>query len=317
MDDLALTLSAPFVAARTEIDDAFTHGFVSRTEADGLIAAEAFIDDNARQLALDFPGQILAVVVDDSVAGGFAIYPAATVFEADCLAERFGDGAPHIVFDPNTGSGVPPRAPASDADLQAMLVRLQAFLDDKPVKPATGPDDDDKGPAIKPGDLEKLISDAAVQAGENAILTISCPETVRSQPYTGCFVKAGKGVAFGRFLIDSGSQVSVITEGTLKRVMAAGGKPTKLKPLKVGGIGGTTTVQRYSGITMRFVRDDGKGGKEYVNCDQPVIIGPANIIGTDQLMKTGSVMVWDPTNGTVEVNPRPVKAAPGKATKPK
>jgi len=57
---------------------------------------------------------------------------------------------------------------------------------------------------------------------------------------------------------------------------------------------------------MSFTRDKSDGsGVEKVDCDIPVAVITSDILGMDQLKKTGTTLGFDPSSGDVTLKGRP------------
>lgn len=270
------------IAAR----DAADKGLLSADEAEGWILADDFAEANFDMLLEDNPGKSVAVTFDAETES-FGTYVGDDDGEAIETVRQFST-SPWVLV-----SNTPFHGDLAD-DLPEETLELVDGVEGELGELAEL--EDAELPAAVQGALETL---EILFAGTDATVMIG------NRPYTVGIFDGGKKPVIKTYLIDTGASVSAISEANFKKIMAAGNKlkPAGSKKLKTAG--GVKEVKFYKG-KMRFLRDkaDGKGA-ELVDCDIPVAVVTSNILGMDQLKKTGTTISFDPSSGNVELKARP------------
>jgi hypothetical protein len=106
--------------------------------------------------------------------------------------------------------------------------------------------------------------------------------------------KNGKAVTIStEWLIDTGADISKLRADNAAHFDLV---PTGTIARGTGG----GMMFAYSGLTMRFKREDRNGTEEWVECALAVAVGASgsNIIGMDQLAEVGCTIEWNPATRT-------------------
>lgn len=102
------------------------------------------------------------------------------------------------------------------------------------------------------------------------------------------------------YLIDTGANESMIS---LANVVGTDIRIVGVVVARTAG--GTVQMLKIGGSTMTFPVEPKGGGKPTdTDCDVPVALGSIDILGTDQLRATGTVLIFDPAGDTVRLERR-------------
>lgn len=294
--------SAPIEA---QLGDSIGKGFISGADADRLLAADRWLNENWDRLSEEFPGQAVTVVQDDSIDTGFATYVGDSSLESENKARQFSPNVPFVTLEPRLFA----RDPSLLANEIAGLVDL---LNDAMKQVA------DARPTLRKGDadgkgedamkelievLEKLRKDGKL--GDDKLVEILPPQLVGGGSFVGGVVADGGGHENIKIWhIDTGASVSCITKENFERLQKKGAKPKQEGEVEVSTADGVKKYPKYSGLPMSFGRKNKKGKSELVKCDVPLIVASADLLGLDQLKNTGTKLIIDPAGNSVELAER-------------
>jgi hypothetical protein len=255
--------------------DAASKGLLSPDAAEKWILADEFVQQHRAALIKTHPGKAIAVAVDDGQPSGFATYLANSDGEAVALAVQLSAQSPFVLIPIGK---MPISADIANVGAEAQLPIL--------VLPVTQ------------DDAKKLVeTDGKTYLG------------LSGNPYTtGAFVTAdGKALEKKEYLIDTGASLSAISEENLEKMIKAGAKLEPAGDIDAQTGTGKAKIKMVKGGAMSFKRTtEGGDATESVVCDLPVMVIPKiNILGVDQLKKTGTTLAFDPAGGTAELKARP------------
>lgn len=264
--------------------DAASKGLLSPDAAERWILADAYVQRHRADLTRVHPGKAIAVAMDEGQASGFATYAADADGEAVAQAVQFSPDSPFVLI-PVGQIPIDSNVAVQDEEEEPQLPLL--------VLPVTQ------------DDARKLVdSDGKTYLGRSG------------NPFTtGAFVTGdGKALEKKEYLIDTGASLSAISEENLEKMTKAGAKLEPAGDIDAQTGKGKARIKMVKGGAMVFKRttEDGKG-TESVTCDLAVMVIPKiDILGVDQLKKTGTKLDFDPASGTAELKARPTPKAPGK-----
>jgi hypothetical protein len=282
-------------------------GHITAANAESLIRTSDWVDENRQALFDRFPGQAISVVWDPTLDPQFATYVADTSFAAEAKAQQQSPDLPFVTIDQaariSTLAGPTPLNVIPD--LRMLLLRRQDGKANK--KQGDDKDADGKRGDDKDEENNKAISESTDEELAKT-LKVVCSKTSLA-PYAQGLVKIADGNCVLKIWgVDSQATNSSISKANFKLLEKKGAKLEKKGVAKgVATPSGVVDFDKYSGITMRFPRDDGAGKKEIASCTEPFIVTEADILGADQLKATKTRLIWDPSAGTAELQKRPAK----------
>ena len=306
----------PAVPMEIRMEDSVRKGYISSKNAKLLAATCQWVDENSKALFRQFPGQAICVVPDRSLERGFATYVSDTGYAAEAKARQFSPGAPFVMLDP--GAWAPQYAGLVPPELLLLFdgddkPNGKPKLDEGGGKKEVGKKEGDQDEAKKEEEeakanaLDKGVSEDTDEELAHS-LKVACGKTTLA-PFVSGLVQIAKGnCVFKVWAIDSQSTNSSISAANFKRLEKKGAKFEQKGVAKnVQTPNGPADFPKYTGVTMRFPRDDGSGKTEIVTCTEPFIVTTADILGGDQLKATGTRLIWDPASGTAELQKSPKK----------
>lgn len=302
------------------LDDSVRKGYLSASAAQSLFLTSTWVDENRESLTEKFPGLAICVVPDPTLGGGFATYVGGTGFIAESKARQFSPNVPYVLLDP--AARISHYIGPVPMDVALLVPPL---LEDGDKPGGKGGAKDDKGgdnPKDQPTSDEKKEAEEAEKLQEKndkfisdtpektlaPLLKIKCSD-VSGTPYAQGFIKIADGnCVFKPWAVDSQSSISQISEENFKRLEKKGAKFVKGAIAKgVKSTQGTGDYQKWTGVSMKFPRDDGSGSQEIVTCNEPFIVTNSDILGADQLKATGTRLIWDPFAGQAQLQKSPHK----------
>lgn len=113
------------------------------------------------------------------------------------------------------------------------------------------------------------------------------------------------------WLVDTGASESMVS---VANVIGAEVKIVGVAP--VGGATGAANLLKIGGTKMTFpVEPAGGGAPADASCDLPMLLGPVDLLGRDQLKKAGVILIYDAAGGTTTLQKRPEKKKGGDGKK--
>lgn len=263
--------------------DAASKGLLTPNAAERWILADENVQQHRADLMRVHPGKAIAVAMDESQPSGFATYVADSDGEAVAQAVQFSPESPFVLI---------PIGELPIEDNTALLDQEEVQL---PILVLPVTQDDAKALVDKDGKTYLNKS---------------------GNPFaTGAFItNDGKALEKKEYLIDTGASLSAISEDNLEKMTKAGAKLEPAGDVDAQTGAGKAKIKMVKGGTMVFRRttEDGKA-TESVTCDLTVMVIPKiNILGVDQLKKTGTKLDFDPAGGTAELKARRKPKLPGK-----
>jgi hypothetical protein len=255
--------------------DAASKGLLSPDAAERWILADEFVQQHRADLVKTHPGKAIAVTVDEGQSSGFATYLADSDGEAVAQAVQFSSESPFVLI-PIGKIPIAVGIANLDGEVQIPILVLPVTQDD----------------------AKKLVE----TDGKTYLGTSGSPYT------TGAFVTAdGKALEKKNYLIDTGASLSAISEENLDKMTKAGAKLEPAGDIDAQTGTGKAKIKMVKGGAMSFKRTTENGeGTEAVVCDLPVMVIPrVNILGVDQLKKTGTMLNFDPAGDAAELKARP------------
>lgn len=265
--------------------DAASKGFLTPNAAERWILADEYVQQHRADLMRAHPGKAIAVAVDEGQSSGFATYVADSDGEAVAQAVQFSPDSPFVLI------------PIGELPIEDNIALSTRGEEEVQLPILVLP--------VTQDDAKNLVD----KDGKTYLNKSGNPFT------TGAFVtNDGKDLEKKEYLIDTGASLSAISEENLEKMTKAGAKLEPAGDVDAQTGTGKVKIKMVKGGTMVFKRttEDGKA-TESVTCDLTVMVIPKiNILGVDQLKKTGTKLDFDPAGGTAELKARPKPKAPGK-----
>jgi hypothetical protein len=294
--------SDPLIPFEAQLQEAIR---AQRTDAENarlLADTNQWVNANKASLRDAFGDAVITVVHDPSAGGGYRPFVARGVYEAESLARRARPGLPLVTLNPSLRHMI--RRPALSM-IPTLFKSYPAVVLDLPMLFWLGNGLEEMLKRLEQQRKDgELTDDTIKEKWKGPLLDSSgCPHTI------GMIKDSAAHEKLKLWAVDSQASTSVISQANFDAFKKLGATPKLAGTEKGDTAAGEVTGQKYSGITMRFVRDDGAGKNEFVECDVPVLVMPSgDLLGADQMKKTGTRLVWDPgEDGGSHLEKRPEK----------
>lgn len=293
----------PDAPLHAQLADSVSKGFLSAVAAEQIRSADAWLIDKMDDLQREYPNQAITVVPESTMASGFATYVGPTSYESENKARQFSPGIAYVTLEPRIPFGVPINDGVwSQAVFESVLDSpllvelaggdslLQANEEEKKKKEAA-----DK--VIR--DLEKLLEDGTIS--DKDLIGAFPAKLVGGGAFVGGLISDGKHKNLKLWHIDTGASVSCISRENFERLQKKGAQPKQEGEVEVQTADGVKKYPKYSGIPMSFGRKKKDGTADVATCDVPLLVTSSDLLGLDQLKKTGTKVIIDPAGDSAEL----------------
>jgi hypothetical protein len=292
----------PAAPIEAQLADSVSKGFLSASAADQLLAADVWLNANWDRLSKEFPGQAVAVVTDASLDTGFATYVGPTSYEAENKARQFSPGVPYAILEPNPGFATPRVLPVFELLrwMEEAALALRDQIGNGGLFQGKEETEGEKRLREAIEIFEKLRKEGNFP--DSKLIETLPPELMGTAAYVGGYISDGAGHEnIKHWHIDTGASVSTISKENFERLQKKGATPKQEGEIELKTADGVKKYPKYSGIPMSFVRKDKDGKGEMAKCDVPVVVTSSDLLGLDQLKKTGTKLIIDPAGNSVEL----------------
>jgi hypothetical protein len=300
----------PFAPLEEQLADSVSKGFLTPDGAEALLASDAFAAEHEDTLRAEFPGQAISIVPDATLERGFATYAGESSYESENKARQFSPGIPYFTLEPVDALGAPflfadPVFPDLADWLEGAGATLRKLGDELPKLAQEQGKDGDKDELEKLWKkvIEELEKARADKKMSDAELLKAFPPSFEGHSITvGGLISDSDGHENIKiWMIDTGATFSTISKENFERLQKKGAKPKQDGEVEVETANGKAKLPKYSGIPMQFGRKDKDNKPELAKCDVPVIVATLDLLGLDQLKKTGTKLILDPAGNSVEL----------------